>query len=170
MTLIETIKLIEHIASQQPNINSVVDSGDVFDLNNEEFQQKYSAFCVTQSTHTIGDQFNTYNFNLFYVDRLTFDKSNKIEIQSNGVEFFSNLLKTINKEWPTLMCEAGQVTTFNQRFSAECAGAWMTFSVTTTPESLCEIVIEMHEKLGEFAPAAFSDAFFKFVQTSNIQP
>lgn len=164
MTLLETIKILEHIASQQPNINGIVESGDIYDLNKDEYQQLYSAFCITQNTHTIGTEFNVYSFTLYYVDRLTLDKSNKLEIQSSGVEFFSNLLKTINEDWSGLNVETGDITTFTERFTAECAGAYMTFNITTTPESLCKIIIEQIYDKGEFNPYEFSNDFFLFAR------
>lgn len=166
MTLLETIKILEHIASEQPNVNGIVESGDVFDLSKEEYQQKYSAFCVTQGTHTIGTDFNTYSFTLFYVDRLTLDKSNKLEIQSTAVEFFSNFLHTINEEWSGLNVETSEVTTFTERFSAECAGGFMTVNVTTTPQSLCKIYYEETMQKGEFNPQEFSDAFFLWARNN----
>lgn len=166
MTLLETVKILEHIASEQPNINGIVESGDVFDLNKDEYQQKYSAFCVTQNTHNIGTQFNVYSFTLYYVDRLTLDKSNKLDIQSTGVEFFSNILKTIEEDWPRLNIETGEVTTFTEKFSAECAGAYMNFNVTATPESLCKIYSEELRIKGEFDPQEFSNAFFLWARAN----
>jgi len=160
MTLQETIKLLEYIAQLQPNINGVVESGDIFDLNKEEYEQKYSAFCVTQNTHQIGLDFTTYSFTLFYVDRLTLDKTNKIEVQSTAVQFFQNFIKTINDKVPELNINRGEITTFTERFSAECAGAWMRCDITTPNISLCAYV---KTKLGEFAPAEYSDDYFKWV-------
>ena len=160
MTLLETIKLIEYIASKQPNINSIVESGDIYDLSKEEYEQKYSAFCVTQNTHNINIDFSTYSFTLFYVDRLTLDKSNKLEIHSTAVEFFQNFLKTIMDKIPELNVTNGEVTTFMERFSAECAGAYMRFDVTTPNISLCSI---MKDELGEMTPEAYSEDYFNWV-------
>lgn len=165
MTLLETIKLLEHIASEQPNVNGIVESGDIFDLNKDEYQQKYSAFCVTQNTHNVGEEFNVYSFNLFYVDRLTLDKSNKLEIQSTAVEFFSNLIKTIMTDYPNLQWTNGDVTPFTERFSAECAGAYMTCNITTTSTSLCKLYIEEMKGKGEFNPQEFSRDFFLWMRS-----
>lgn len=160
MTLLETIKLLEYIAGSQPNINGIVESGDIFDLSKEEYEQKYSAFCVTQNTHNINADYSTFNFTLFYVDRLTLDKNNKLEIQSTAVQFFQNFIKTILYKVPELNIENGNVTPFTERFSAECAGAYMQCSITTPNISLCYI---MKAELGEFAPEEFSDDYFKWV-------
>lgn len=161
MTLLETINLLNWIAQNQPNVNGIVKSGDVFDLNKEEYQQKYAAFCVQQNTHSISEDFTTFSFTLFYVDRLTLDKSNKLEIQSTACEFFQNLIKTIMQKFENLDWTNGEVTTFTERFSAECAGAFMTCTITTKNQSICAMI---KKELGEFAPEEFSDDWFKWVE------
>lgn len=164
MTLLETINLLNWIAKRQPNVNGIVETGDIFDLNKDEYQQKYAAFCATQNTHTVGEEFTTFSFTLFYVDRLTLDKSNKIEIQSTAVEFFANLIKTVMQKYDKLNWTNGDVTTFTEKFSAECAGAYMTCSITTENKSLCAIVKKEFNRMGEFAPQEFSDDWFKWVE------
>ena len=161
MTLLETINLLNWVAQNQPNVNGIVKSGDVFDLNKEEYQQKYAAFCVQQNTHSISEDFTTFSFTLFYVDRLTLDKSNKLEIQSTACEFFQNLIKTIMQKFENLNWTNGEVTTFTERFSAECAGAFMTCSITTKNQSICAMI---KRELGEFAPKEYSDDWFKWVE------
>lgn len=139
MTLLETVNLLKYVASLQPNVNGIVETEDIFDLNKDEYEQKYAAFCVTQNTHSIGLEFNTYSFTLYYVDRLTLDKSNKLEIQSTAVEFFGNLIKTIMANYEKLDWQNGEVVTFTEKFSAECSGAYMTCSITTPTNSLCSL-------------------------------
>lgn len=162
MTLMETINLLNYIAKHQPNVNGIVETGDIFDLNKDEYQQEYAAFCCTQRTHVVSEDFTTYSFTLFYVDRLTLDKSNKIEIQSTAVQFFQNLIKTIRQKFTNLDFNvSGEVVTFTERFSAECAGAYMNCEITTPNTSICPtIMIE----LGEFAPKPYSDDWFKYVE------
>lgn len=161
MTLLETINLLNWVAQNQPNINGIVETGDIYDLNKDEYQQKYSAFCATQRTHSINEDFSTYRFTLFYVDRLTLDKSNKIEIQSTACEFFQNLIKTLMQHFDTVDFTNGEVITFTEKFSAECAGAYMDCEITTKNESLCAMI---KLELGEFAPKPYSDDWFKWVE------
>lgn len=168
MTLLETIKLLEHIATNQPNVNGIVETGDIYDLSKDEYQQKYSAFCVTQNTHNVGEEFTTYSFTLFYVDRLTLDKSNKLEIQSTAVQFFANFIRTVMQDYSNLDWTNGDVTTFTEKFSAECAGAYMTCSITTTNKSLCKLYIEEMKKKGEYSPKAYSKDYFVWMQHTII--
>lgn len=134
MTLYETIKYIETIARQQPNVNTIVESGDIFDLNKEEYEVEYAAFCCTQRTHFIvtedGGDFTQFNFTLYYVDRLRIDESDKLFIQSTAVEVLSNIKRQLADKVDGMM-EIGDITTFTQRFTSECAGAYMNLTVTT---------------------------------------
>lgn len=139
MTLLETINLLNWVAQNQPNVNGIVETGDIFDLNKDEYQQKYAAFCATQGEHEITESWSRFSFILYYVDRLNLDKSNKDEIHSTAVEFFHNLKATIYSKYPSVDFTAGRVVTFTERFSAECAGAFMTCEIVTTPKSLCPI-------------------------------
>lgn len=139
MTLLETIYFINTIAKNQPNINGIVETGDIFDLNKDEYQQKYAAFCATQGEHEITESWSRFSFILYYVDRLNLDKSNKDEIHSTAIEFFHNLNSTIYSKYPKVEFIPGRVVTFTERFSAECAGAYMTCEIVTTPKSLCPI-------------------------------
>ena len=164
MTLQETINFLNYIAKNQPNVNGIVESGDIYDLNKDEYQQMYSAFCVTQRQHTINQEYSTYRFTLYYVDRLTLDKSNKIEIQSTACEFFQNLIKTVMQDYYDLDFTNGDVYTFTEKFSAECAGAYMDCEITTTNKSLCKLFIEEMRKKGEYNPKAYTKSYFIWMQ------
>lgn len=135
MTLKEIIANIEGVAGKQPNINTIVRSGDIYDLNSEN-NIRYSAFCATQQQHTeIGD-FMNYAFYLYYVDRLTSDGSNKVDIQSHGISTLSNIIRTLknNDEY-----EIGDVVyqPFTQRFESDCAGVYATITISVPLEFIC---------------------------------
>ena len=82
MTLAETIKMIEVVASKQPSVNMIV-RNDVFRLN-EKADARYGVFAWTQGQHSTRVDGNSidYAFNFFYIDRLKNDRSNQLEIQS----------------------------------------------------------------------------------------
>lgn len=135
MTLFELTNIITNNAKKWNNINGIVESGDIYDLNKDEYQEKYSAFCATQRTHLINEYNTTFGFTFFYVDRLTLDKSNKIEIQSNAVQFFQYFIQLMLTE--DIDFEYGEVVPFTERFTAECAGAYMNCKITVTNQTLC---------------------------------
>ena len=129
MTLKEIKILIEEIADKQPNINTVVKSGDIYDLNTDG-SIKYSAFCATQQPHTEIDGFRTYNFYLFYVDRLLSNGQNKIAVQSSAIEVLSNIINTLKGYYEIEINNTITYQTFTQRFASECAGAYTSVAIT----------------------------------------
>lgn len=137
MTLFETINLINQVAQSQPNINSIVKTGDVFDLNKDNFKQEYSAFCCQQNQHLQNGDFITYNFTLFYVDRLTDDSRNKIEIQSTGIITLGNIIRIL-QEQDLIFSNIDSITyqPFTQRFEAECAGVYCNIGIVS-PVDVC---------------------------------
>lgn len=146
MTLLETVKLIEYIASRQPNINTVVETDDIYELNTDNYQVRYSAFCLQQQRHVSNiEGFTTFNFNAYYVDRLTEDKSNKIEIQSTGITLLQNIINILNDRIWISDVTVSEFVTFTERFTAECAGVYCTISVTVPNVSLCGHYIDEYD-------------------------
>lgn len=137
MTLVELIRRMEVIASQQPSINMVVEN-DVFRLNNKA-DARYGVFSFVQGRHSTALDSNliTYNFTLFYVDRLKNDRSNQIEVQSVGIETLDAILRQLDGAGIT----AEQTYTFqvfNQRFLDECAGVYCSVALSVPAGPLCE--------------------------------
>lgn len=136
MTLLQTIQAMEMIASQQPSVNMIVEN-DIFRLNSVS-DARYGVFGWTQGQHSssVGSSVVTYNFSLFYVDRLTSDKSNQIEIQSVGIETLDNIIRMLD-DMGIFADSSYSFTTFNQRFLDECAGVFCNVSFTTPLSFVC---------------------------------
>lgn len=137
MTLTETIRAIETVASSQPSIRSIV-RNDIFRLNSIP-DAKYAVFGWTQGQHSanIESSFITYRFTFFYIDRLTADKKNELEVQSTGIQVLDNILRHLetigvysDSDW--------QFTTFNQRFLDECAGVFSSVALNVPVNGICE--------------------------------
>ena len=148
MTLSDTIRMLEIVASSQPPIKSIV-RNDIFRLNSFP-DAKYSVFGWTQGQHTsdLDSSFYTYRFTFFYIDRLTADQKNETEIQSVGIQVLDNILRMLadqgvetDGDW--------QFTTFNQRFLDECSGVYCTAALIVPVNGLC------------------SDTFFDFNEDFN---
>lgn len=129
MTLKQIKELIEGIAEKQPNINTVVNSGDIYELNTEG-NIKYRAFCLTQQVHTEVEGFRTYNFYMFVVDRLLSNGKNKIAVQSAAIETLSNIINTLRQTFEIEINDNINYQVFTQRFASECAGAYTSVSIT----------------------------------------
>ncbi len=135
MNLLQTIHTIEKTAALQPNVGTVV-RNDVFRLNSSPVV-KYGVVAWLQNEHSTNAETGiiTYNFTLFYVDRLTENHDNEIAIQSQGIETLENILQSL----PSLGLFPTEYSfrTFNQRFADECAGVFCNVSMETAKDTLC---------------------------------
>lgn len=127
MTLLETIRTLEAIALEQHGVAMVIEN-DVFKLNSIP-NAKYGVFAYTQGQHTtsIDGDIATYSLTLFYIDRLTADKSNQIEIQSTGTQILRNILYMMSEL--DFQISNMPIQPFNQRFADECAGVYCEVSI-----------------------------------------
>ena len=131
MTYLQILNLIKDTALAQPNVNSVV--REFLDLNRED--AKYSAVVIQDrdgSRDRIEEQdYVTYTWHLGYVDRLTYDESNRDDIISTGINIINNIVNTIRNTWfPELEVSlSDRINTFDQRFTAQCAGVYGVLSV-----------------------------------------
>lgn len=129
MTLKEIFNALNQIALQQPLVNSVIESGDIYDVN-EKADVEFSVFCAVQQTHTLNKDENVmnYQFVLYYVDRLTNDGSNKIDAQSTGIQVLTNIIKTFENEYgdEVEIADAVNYEVFTESFKQLCAGAYAT--------------------------------------------
>lgn len=136
MYLQEIINRIEQAAAAQPAVKMIV-RGDVYKLNAEPAAE-YGAFAWTQRQHAEDiDGFQRWRFVLFYVDRLSDDKSNAVQAQSVGCAVLSNIVRTLVASGEL---DAGEWTidTFTERFADECAGAYTTITFETEASETCE--------------------------------
>ena len=131
MTYLQILNLIKDTALAQPNVNSVV--REFLDLNRED--AKYSAIVIQDrdgSRDRIVEQdYITYTWHLGYVDRLTYDESNRDDIISTGIYIINNIVNTIRNTWfPELEVSIiDRINTFDQRFTAQCAGVYVVLAV-----------------------------------------
>lgn len=128
MTLKDIIRNIERIAKAQPPIKTIVPN-DVFKLS-QNASARYGVFSYTQLSHRggVNDMWKTYNFRLFYVDRLTNDESNITDIQSEGVEILDNIIRQL-ADVDGIEVGSYTFTPFTQRFADLCAGVYVEVSV-----------------------------------------
>lgn len=137
MTLSDTIRMIETVAGSQPSVRTIV-RNDVFRLNGLP-DAKYGVFAWTQGQHTASVESNlyTFRFTFFYVDRLTEDKGNQVEVQSVGVSVLDNVLRMLDAHGVYASGE-WQFTTFNQKFADVCAGVFCSVALQVPVDSVCD--------------------------------
>lgn len=138
MTLSQTIDRIELAASKQMNVHTLV-RNDIFRINAKP-DVKYGCLAWTQGQHSSDEILWRFSFSLIYVDRLTDDKSNQVEIQSVGISTIDNIIKILADEGIELE-GTPSYTTFNQRFLDECAGVFCNVSFSVPKNYVCADVI-----------------------------
>ena len=137
MTLQEIINGFNEISIKQPNINQYIKSGNIYDLSQDR-NAKFGVFCVTQGTHStnINQGYSSYNLFLYYVDRLKSDDSNKIEIQSVGIETLKNIVRVFKNNYD-VQIDTVDFDVFTERFTELCAGAYATVTIISFDEDNC---------------------------------
>ena len=136
MNLYNAIEILKKISLQQPNIRTAFE-GSIYDNLNGNNEIKYGVFGITQGNHTQDDNFAYYNFNLFYVDRLTDDESNRVQIQSIGQQSLSNIITLFCDNYDAEFTQTITYYPFTQRFKDECAGGYITVTFICEKEIYC---------------------------------
>lgn len=134
MRLKDLIYKIKDIALQLPNVHTF-HAGDVYYLN-ETPDVKYGAVVATQDTHRIDidEELIYYHFILFFVDLQTHEGSNKVDIQSHGIEVLTSIIEHLN-----IMTDGEiSINVFEERFSSLCAGAYADVTFVL-PYTICDL-------------------------------
>lgn len=127
MTYKEIIKIIKNISLALPDVESFY-TGDVYEINKDQ-SVKYGSVVLTNQEHSfdnVNDQFQ-YNFVLFYIDRLTDDENNRIDVQTAGINALTTIVKTI--EDYGCIIDNVRYNVFKERFNDWCSGVYGTFSI-----------------------------------------
>lgn len=165
----ELLNNITDVAKKHPNINSTF-IGDVYELNHRN-DVDYCAFVITQGTHRVNsdDDYIDYTLNLFYVDRLTADESNRTQIHSSGIDFMNSLLRAVEKLGVTVVEHTENV--FNERFNDVCAGVYATVVLRVDIDECgqaIEIITPDELKVLEVTKNGIYNGLFKEVDV-NVQ-
>lgn len=142
MTLKQFITILEAVAKRQKAVAEIIPE-DVYRLDSMP-AAKYGVFAWQHSAgghgETIGEPDRALRFTLFYIDRLTEDRGNELDIQSVGIETLGNILRTIVAEDPDGVSIPGAVVyvPFLQKFTDECAGVYCDVTFNVAIDYNCE--------------------------------
>lgn len=135
MNLFNVVNIIEHVAMKQPNIRQFAE-GSVYDINSNP-SNKYSNIVLTQREHTETEKTFVFNFVIFFVDRLMDNlESNKLQVQSHGIDVLSNIFKTLEQEYDFEVTNK-TYTTYTERFTDLCAGAYSNVRIEVYKDLIC---------------------------------
>lgn len=114
------------------NTHSLVNDygeGDVYEYMNSGMH-KYPCVFMTMQNITSDSESTNYNFTLFYIDRLISDGSNKINVQSIGVQVIKQILSKLFDIYPEIEISSTEYTPFTEKFADDCAGGFCQISLT----------------------------------------
>lgn len=116
-------KIVSLSKMADPNVGDCF-YGDVYQLNHIQ-TVKYPSVVVTNSNHNgvLDEYYFEYRLNIFYIDRLTDNQENKIDIHSAAITFLNTLVKELDED---LIIRNYEINCFNERFNDMCAGAYVT--------------------------------------------
>ena len=133
--LYNIINTIKHITLEHPLVMRFTE-GDVYTNLNEDKDKKYPAINLDIDNINIGPNYQTVNGNLFYIDRLLTDESNRTEVQAVGMRtlqsVINKLAETYNWNWTSQVYNI-----FTEKFADLCAGVYVTFSIEVPAEEIC---------------------------------
>mgnify|MGYP006923190914 CR=1 FL=1 len=140
MTLKTIIEKLKEYALATPNVGGVI----VNDVFRENFWENahYGVVAIIQREHSISDNLATYRFQLAYIDRLTEDKSNEVDVQSDGIMTLSNVINALAELNEGIeLADEMSFSVFNERFKDECGGVLADVAlVTASPMGICHDV------------------------------
>lgn len=136
LTLYSAINNLKDIAWSIPNIRTVK-VGDVYKLN-EDPEVEYSVINISQGTHRSDSDWMYYNFNIFFIDRLTSDMSNKLDIQSHAIAVLNYIISHLPDDM--IIEEQYEFQVFEERFHDLCAGAYTTVTIQVPLSCVSELV------------------------------
>ena len=137
MTLKTIIDKLKENALATPNVGGVI----VNDVFRENFwdDAHYGVVAIIQREHSVSDNIATYRFQLAYIDRLTEDKGNEVDIQSEGVMVISNIVNALIEDNADIEMNGDMsFSVFNERFKDDCGGVLADVAfLTSSPMGIC---------------------------------
>ena len=131
----ELLSIIAQTALTHKYVDSF-DEGDVYDILNSGNNKIYSKFIVTPQQHNLSISTPVYNFWFYYVDRLTVDETNRVDIHTKAMKVVQDLVTKLNVDYADyLIVDETTLNTelFTEKFSDLCACIFCTISIKVFP-------------------------------------
>lgn len=142
MTLQQVLKYIAQVGISQKLINWSGAGHSIYSLNPLTIKD-YPIFYVTPTgQHQYYDNFTDFSLTFYYIDRLTEDSSNDIDIFSTGIEVLKNIILALeNTDGIIEVNRPILFTNFTEteRLSDRCAGAFCQLTIRISNDFVCEI-------------------------------
>lgn len=119
------------------NYSQQFTEGDIYQVNYG--QNSYPAMNLSLSELVQTDENSeTYVVTLFYIDLLNRDRSNKVNIQSDGLEVLKSIVNSFVESNSYIVTLPVSYKIFTERFTDETAGAYVTLRIKTLQDCITE--------------------------------
>ena len=137
MTLRNLIEVLKDKLETEPFVNQVT-FGDVYNVNND-IDIEYPLVNLDVVSSVITKEMNTsYVMNLYYIDRLTENESNYIDICSAVNYTINSLVNKFAYENDIDINIQSNIQYFQQNFRDKCSGGYITINIVDyTPYDYC---------------------------------
>lgn len=133
MYLTQLIDSIKHICTLQNNVNSVIFQDK--EIYNTSPTVEYGSILLYLDGATALQNTTLFNFSIYYIDRLTSDGSNMVDIWNVGTWMLPNILNNIKKTFD--ISTTNYLEYFKENFADVCGVVSISFSVEVDNETIC---------------------------------
>ena len=140
MTLKYLLNQISTTAINQKCIHYAAAGSDIYQLNALRVDSYPVLFTSPTGNHNINENTTTYSLTLYYLDRLTEDNSNDIDIQSAAIEQLKNMVRWIAVlNGVVSVSDEYEITNFieTDAFDDRLAGGYCTIDVEVLNNFIC---------------------------------
>lgn len=129
-TYVDIINSIELTSKSHPFVNTFF-YGDIYNTLNPASDTDYPCIVLTNNINTMSVDISTYSFNIFFVDRLTSSRDNKLNVQGLGIETIKEILNALMNHFGLIVDFPANITLFEESFPDLCAGCFASFTVAS---------------------------------------
>lgn len=139
MNFIQILKRLETYSMSIPYVNEV-NLGDIYEYLNGKPNVKYASVNIDINQSTRNDNLISYSVYLYYIDRLSEDKSNWKEIKTTAEQVLNSIINYAANELGDVI-DGWVINYFEQQFADNCAGGWVNFNLEV-PSVLGDCLID----------------------------
>ena len=163
MNFIQILKKLEAYSLSLPYVHSA-NLGDIYEYLNGSPNVKYAAVNIDINQSTRNDNLSSYSVYLYYIDRLTEDKSNWMEVKTTAEQVLNSIVNyaaeigDVDDGWT--------INYFEQQFSDYCAGGYVQFNLEV-PNVIGDCLIDEYEDSDETLIEKLKEAIRKYEEDNT---
>ena len=158
MNFIQLLKKLEAYSLSLPYVHSA-NLGDIYEYLNGKPNVKYATVNIDINQSTRNDNLISYSIYLYYIDRLTEDKSNWMEVKTTAEQVLNSIVNyaaeigDVDDRWT--------INYFEQQFSDYCAGGYVQFNLEV-PNVMGDCLIDEYQDEDEELIEHLKEAIRKY--------